>query len=191
MKQLQLTKPRLLIVTGIPASGKTSFAEHFASTFRAPFFEPSRILDLNESADSEMVLDNLLEQFLRTGKTILYETIGGTKQERLDISKYARAHGYEPLVIWVQTDPAAAKARALKRKKNARTYSDEEFVSLLHRFTSPRSGEDHVVISGMHTHASQAKAVLRRLTESGGRGAGQVNTPDARSKTRSAPRLVQ
>jgi len=39
MKSLQLDKPHAIVVIGIQGSGKTFFAEKFATTFKAPYIE--------------------------------------------------------------------------------------------------------------------------------------------------------
>ncbi|PID29187.1 hypothetical protein CR983_04265 [Candidatus Saccharibacteria bacterium] len=197
MKSLQLAKPHLLIIVGIPGSGKTAFAEYFTSVFRAPFFDPSSIARACEAtAMPDDVSDALLEQFLRSGVTCVYEAAAGTRVERKRISQLARKHGYDVLQIWVQTDPAAAKMRATRRKRGetAAAYDEETFDAKLKKFTPPRAHEPHIVISGMHTPASQSKAVLRRLVQSSGRAPQPINTP-ARPNTAQSPaparRLVQ
>lgn len=167
MKALHLAKPHILVMIGGPASGKSTFADKFADTFHAPYIDAKQFHLATGDATSALRLTyDMLEQIHKTNQTIVYEGMTGTKAERTQIAKLARKHGYEPLFVWVQTDPNIAHARATKRTRaNSRPMSDDEFDRESRRFTAPSAQEKYVVISGMHTYASQAKAVLRKLTE--------------------------
>ncbi|MBI3889304.1 hypothetical protein HY312_01855 [Candidatus Saccharibacteria bacterium] len=39
MKSLNLTKPHLIVVVGIPGAGKTYFGQQFSTTFNAPYLK--------------------------------------------------------------------------------------------------------------------------------------------------------
>ena len=194
MKALQLPKPHLLIVIGIPGSGKTTFASKFSDTFHAPFIESQLFRSLTDDrGQADALLDNMLDQVQKTNQTIIYEPTSGTRSERLELAKKARASGYEPLLIWVQTDHYAAMARATRRKRAAADQmSEEQFEQEVRRFTAPNAQEKYVVISGMHTYSTQAKAVLKKLTENNQRPA--ANTPprgDTINVQQRRPRLVR
>lgn len=162
MKSLQLSTPHCLIMVGIPGSGKTTFAERFADTFSAPFLNADT---LNAGERTHDVAVELLDQFFKTKQTIVFEGVGGARTERNSVAKLAKKHGYEPLYIWVQTDPQAAKQRVTRStQRTPAIMSEEEFDAAVKRFTTPSATEKAVVLSGMHTYASQAKAVLRRLS---------------------------
>lgn len=167
MKALHLAKPHLLVMIGGPSSGKTTFATRFAETFHAPYLDAKQFHLATGDATSALGLAyDMLDQIHKTKQTIVYEGMTGTKAERTQVAKLARQHGYEPLFIWVQTDPNITHARATKRTRaNPTPMSDEEFERETRRFTPPAEPEKHVVISGMHTYATQAKTVLRKLTE--------------------------
>lgn len=147
---------------GLPGSGKTTFAERFADTFSAPFLNAQSLQAGDAAAD---VAASLIDELLKTNQTIIYEGVAGSRAERSAIAKKAREKGYEPLLVWVQTDPAAAEQRVTKStKKTAARMSTEEFERAKKHFTPPNDSEKTVVLSGMHTYASQAKTVLRRLS---------------------------
>ncbi len=172
MKPLSLSKPHLIVMVGIPGAGKSFFAEHFASTFNAPYVSYDRIRselfnDPTHSDDENAIIgrvsDYLLDELLKTGQTVIFEGSALARTERQDIAARARSGGYEPLFVWVQTESATARQRVLKSSKGKATLSDKQFESLLGRFTAPNAAEKAIVISGKHTYASQLKIVLQRL----------------------------
>lgn len=174
MKSLSLSKPHLLVMVGVPGAGKSSFGEHFAETFKAPvinwgairaelFNEPTYSKD--EQVIIGRVADYMLDELLKTQRTIVYEGATEARSERQALTKRARAAGYEVLLIWVQTDTTAAQQRATKKKKDGVSMTPAQFEAAVKRFTQPNHTESTVVISGKHTYASQLKIVLKRLVE--------------------------
>lgn len=173
MKSLHLSKPHLLIVVGIPGSGKTFFASQFAETFNMPFIHYGAIQTMRENPLSEEetaeIAGLLFRELIKTEQTILIEGPGSSRIERTALAQQARTHGYEPLFIWVQTEPSSARTRATKgvRGSSYRPISPEVFDAEAKRFTMLHATEKYLVISGKHTYASQARMVLKRLVEPG------------------------
>lgn len=170
MKSLQLSKPHFIVVVGIPGSGKTTFADRFAETFHASFVNPRNFLThIGNSVETEVadnIADKLLDIVLPTHQTIIYESLHGTRVERVELAKRARAEGYEPLFIWMQTDLPVAKQRSIRgTRTQPAPMTDEMFEQAAKRFSPPHSSEKYLVISGMRTYASQVKPLLKRLTE--------------------------
>ena len=176
MKSLSLTIPRVLFLVGTPGAGKTYFAEKFSETFAAPFVHteairhtmtPQPTYDTTEQKTVDALTDIMLSEMLKTGKTFLYEGGLEARATRIALAKRAREAGYEPMFIWVQTEAATAKQRAVKgvRGHNNILIPLERYEQLTHKFTAPNEAEKAVVISGKHTYASQAKIVLKRLAE--------------------------
>jgi predicted kinase len=171
MKSLHLTKPHLLIVVGIPGAGKTFFAEKFAETFNAPFIHYQALqttpqTPLSEEETAELA-GMMYREIVKTGQTIIIEGPGASRVEREALGRLARQADYEHLFIWVQTEPATARTRAVRgvRGSTNHTISDEVFDAEIRRFTPLNKGERSIVISGKHTYPSQAKIVLKRLIE--------------------------
>jgi predicted kinase len=164
MKPMTLATPHLIIMVGIPGSGKSFFADHFATTFNAPYVSVASISETTDTSDevATKVADYMLVELLKTGQTIVYDGDMSSRTSRLDIARRARAKGYEPLFVWVQTESVAAKQRATK-KSNVRAISSEQFDTAIRRFTAPNAAEKVVVISGKHTYASQLKIILSRI----------------------------
>lgn len=165
MKPLTSTTPHVIIMVGIPGAGKTHFAEHFAKTFQAPIVNTRSIgqaVDLD--LDTTNIVSNLLlEELLKTNKTLIYEGPTDTKKQRAAISKKVTAAGYEPLFIWVQTESNEAKRRATKKQKGYSALTSAEFDDCIKHFQPPTVAEKVVVMSGKHTYATQLKVILKRL----------------------------
>lgn len=174
MKPLSLSKPHLIIMVGIPGSGKSFFAEHFADTFKAPIISfhslrkelfNSPTFSKNEDEIINQVANYMLDEVLKTGRTVVYEGQTDLRTDRNFIAKKSRDAGYEPLFVWVQTEPATARKRAIKPSADKTALSVEQFNAGLKRFSTPHQIEKTIVISGKHTYASQLKIVLKRLVE--------------------------
>jgi predicted kinase len=161
MKSLQLDRPHAIIVIGIQGSGKTFFAEKFAGTFNAPFVEQAKF---EQAASDENVakelMSSVLAEMLKTGRSIVIELTLASKAERAELSKVLKQASYAPLYVWVQVDTETAMVRSYKSSG----ISEDEYQNRMRRFSAPHQSERALVISGKHTFATQAKAVLRKLS---------------------------
>jgi predicted kinase len=174
MKSLSLAKPLVLVVIGHPGSGKSFFSRQFSDTFNAPRVSYDTLSHLvkplsvtNQKAGQKVIINILSEQIselLKSQKTFIVDGIGSTKTERLSLRKQANEAGYDTLLVWVQTDEATTRYRSVSRKQeDQEALSLDEYSKAVKRFTPPLANEPHVVISGKHTYATQAKVVLKKL----------------------------
>ena len=165
MKPITPASPHAIIMVGIPGSGKSTFAEHFAETFKAPIINESRIArEAHLSAkQAEAVSKTLLKELLKINSTFLFEATNLTKVKRTAIVTAVTKAGYRPLVVWVQTELNEAKRRALKPAPHGSGLQEEEFDALYQSFPAPSAQEKVIVISGKHTYATQLKVVLKHL----------------------------
>lgn len=178
MKSLSLSKPLVLIVVGLPGSGKSFFARQFSETFSAPLVSydrlrfavfPGRGFTKSEQDVIDKVAALEMDELLRTSKTFIVDGGGFTKTHRMEIRKKAQAKGYDTLLIWVQTDKNTAKYRSMKRSSRRKddqyntSLTSQQYEQLAKRFSSPSANEASVVISGKHTYATQARVVLKKL----------------------------
>lgn len=171
MKSLRLQKPHLLVVVGIPGSGKTFFASQFADTFNAPYIHYEAIQNVTEPAlpneTTAQLAGMMFQELTKTHQTLIIEGPGSSRTERVALARQAQLAGYETLFIWVQTEPVTAQQRAVQGIRGGKniTISQESFDRAMKHFTGLASTEKFVVISGKHTYATQAKAILKRLVE--------------------------
>ena len=178
MKSLNLARPQMLLVVGNPGAGKSFFARQFSETFDAPAISVDRIryelfAKQTFSADENDLVNRMASYFtdelLKTKRSFLLDGGCNARTDRARLTQEAKKAGYDVSVIWIQTDLATCRARALKRNpkrseddKFTTAMDDQTFEALVRRFTEPNR-ENYVVISGKHTYNTQAKMVLRKM----------------------------
>lgn len=174
MKSLQLEKPHAIVTIGIQGSGKTFFAEKFADTFNAPFIEQSLFVrNARDGVAAEELMSSVLTETIKTGRSIVIELAFASRNERLELASVLRKAGYVPLFVWVQVDIETA----MNRTSRALGLNHDEYRENLRRFSPAHQSERALVISGKHTFATQAKAVLKKLS-----APRQVQQPPAERK---------
>jgi predicted kinase len=161
MKSLQLDKPHAIVVVGIQGSGKTFFASKFADAFNAPFLEQS-VFDAaaRDNSTAEKLMTDMLQELLKTGSSIIVEHSLSSRVNRVELTRLLKKAGYVPLFVWVQVDLETAMTRAPRQSG----VDKQMYESQMRRFVPPHPSERPLVISGKHTFATQAKAVLRKLS---------------------------
>ncbi|HSW91116.1 MAG TPA: AAA family ATPase [Candidatus Saccharimonadales bacterium] len=166
MKSLSLSQPHVIIMVGVPGSGKSFFADKFADTFHAPLVSFDKIASIAGLEPADELMGYQLDELFKTNQSIIIDGAADSKTERLELARKARSCGYEPLLVWVQIDPAAAEQRSTRRTKDQPTprLTVEEYEWRLKRFTAPSAIEKPIVISGKHTYATQVKVVLKKLS---------------------------
>ena len=178
MKSLSLSRPLVIMVIGLPGSGKSFFSRQFAEMFGAPlvsgdFIRHSISAQSTFDTDEDALVGTLVEaqvgELLKTGKTFIIDGSVNARTMRTSIERLANSHGYGKLTIWVQTDEPTSFARSHKRseKRAGDIYNDpmdqHAFLRYRKQFTAPTRTENIVVISGKHTFATQARVVLKKL----------------------------
>lgn len=162
MKSLQLSKPHMLVVVGIPGSGKTFFGSQFSEMFGAPYVDYNHYRRVvGNVKEGTRLASHALGQLFKTKHTIMIEGPGITRSERDGLVKISRKYGYEILFIWVQTEPDTCQQRTVHAKTP--TLTEDEFIEQANAFEVLHLKEKFVVISGKHNYSSQAKVVLKKL----------------------------
>jgi predicted kinase len=178
MKSLSLSRPLVIMVIGLPGSGKSFFAGQFADMFGAPlvsadFIRHAIFPESNYTPDEDALVNALslssITELLKTRKTIVVDGGVNNRSARVAIERLATAQDYGKLTIWVQTDEPTSLARSQKR--SAKRQADalnapmdlKAFERYRKQFSVPSPTENVVVVSGKHTYATQARVVLKKL----------------------------
>ncbi len=175
---LTAQQPLLILVIGIPGSGKSHFARNFASQYKFFYVNTERYahelgakLPTTESADlAKKLALATLEQTFGSFKHMILEGPFNTLKERLEIADMAKMAGFKLLVVWVQTDLQTSQGRALNRDRrktddrHSLTLDVDSFLKVSEGFERPVVGrENFVVISGKHNFDSQGLSVIKKI----------------------------
>ncbi|MDO4612372.1 MAG: AAA family ATPase [Candidatus Saccharibacteria bacterium] len=156
------SKLRALLVFGAPCSGKTAFAEKFAKKFDLAYYDFAELKNTEKLSRKTILL--FLTLLARTRKTLVIEGGIGTEKERTEIRNILRAAGYEPALIWVQTDTATIRTRMKVRYRSV-AKAKEVYNSSIESLEAPTEAEKPIILSGKHTFETQAKHVLAGLAD--------------------------
>ncbi len=159
-KSQTLSQPRAILVFGAPASGKTTFCEKFSQQFRAPYYNLTEVAD-NLGLDRKNLL-YVLDLIARTGQNIIIEGGLNTEMDREEIKKILKDEGYNPSLIWIQTDVNTIKTRLKNRLKSV-AKAKEEYDRKISELEAPSESENPIVLSGKHTFETQLSHTLSQL----------------------------
>lgn len=178
MKDLQLTPPLLIIVMGVPGSGKTFFARQFAEQFQLPrisediirfeLFEQPQF-NQDESEIISRVTHYALAQIMKTKQTAICEGMFLELEQRRQLYELATLCGYNVLTVWPQTDAATALSRVANRDRRSAdskfsfVLDKETFKNIARTLERPVAKEPVLVISGKHSYRSQSLAALKKI----------------------------
>ena len=142
MTKLPTTKPVLIMVYGVPGSGKTHFAAELATAMGAAHVQGDRIrselfekpvYDKQENEVVNRLMEYMAEEFLSAGVNVIFDTNAGRLVQRRALRDIARKHKGQTALVWLQIDPESAFLRINRRDrrrsidKYARPYSKAEF----------------------------------------------------------------
>jgi len=176
---LSAAQPLLILVVGIPGSGKSFFARQFAENYKFFYIDSGRYeVELENlqssrediSAVAKKLVSATYDQALKSFKHIVLEGSFNTEKERTEVISRAKRASFETLVVWVQTDEEAAGYRALNRDrrraddKYSLQLSEDEFNVAKKNFQKPNPKKEvFVVVSGKHDFKSQGVVVLKKI----------------------------
>lgn len=176
---LSAAQPLLILVIGVPGSGKSFFARQFAESYKFFYIDSGRyeseLQGLHSSnkeisAVARKLVNATFEQALKSFKHIILEGSFNKVREREEILNKAKKAGFGTLVVWVQTDDQTSEYRALNRDrrraddKYSLDINQDEFNSSLKAFEKPNpKKEAFIVVSGKHDFKSQGVAALKKI----------------------------
>lgn len=156
------TKSRALLVFGAPCSGKTYFGERFAKRYNLAYYDFDKLKE--EQRMSHKMILTIIELIARTGKDFMIEGELGTEKERSEVRNLLRKMGYEPFLIWVQTDVNTIRSRMKERYKSV-SKAKEIYDTLIEQLEAPTEFEKPIILSGKHTFDTQAKHTVAGLAD--------------------------
>lgn len=169
------SKPRLIMVIGLPGSGKTYFAQNFSDEYKIPFLNINQIrhqliaeptYNKTENQLLNTVGVKLLLEIFKTNCSVIVESDFSSRVNRQAFSKLAHKHNYQPMIIWVQTDVEESEYRATTnnpQKPKDFLIDETVFAKISKTFTAPNKTENYTVISGKHPFKSQYKIILKNI----------------------------
>ena len=155
-------RPRALLIFGAPASGKTTFAEKFAKKFGLAYYNFADLMREHDFSREKILV--ILEEILKTGQTIVVEGCIDTEANRAEIRNIVRNAGYEPALIWVQTDISTIRQRLKTRYKSVSKAKDA-YDKAVAEMEAPADNEKPIILSGKHTFETQTKHVIAGLAD--------------------------
>lgn len=180
MGKLQPTKPLLILLYGMPGSGKTFFSRQLCEQVAAAHIQGDRIRDelfekptysKEENHIVASLMSYMASEFLHAGISVVFDTNSMRLSQRRALRNLAIKSGAHTVLLWIQIDPDSAFKRASRRdkRKNDDHYAQEmdpaTFRELLGGMQNPEITENYVVLSGKHVFNTQKNAVMRYLAE--------------------------
>ena len=153
-------KPRAILVFGAPCSGKSTFAEKFSKKFKLAFYDCDELVEQDGFSRENILV--ILELIMRTRQTIIIEGGLDTERDRIEIRNVLRNGGYDPALVWIQTDAATIRAR-LKSKFRSVGRAKEFYEAAIANIEAPTENEKPIILSGKHTFETQSKHVVTGL----------------------------
>lgn len=155
-------RPRALLVFGAPCSGKSTFAEKFGNKYGLAYYDFNEIQEENDF--SRQTILTIIELILKTRQTIIIEGGLDSEDDRQEMRNMLRKNGYEPALIWVQTDISTIRSR-LKAKYRSVAKAKEAFDVATAEIEAPTEFEKPIILSGKHTFETQAKHAITGLAD--------------------------
>lgn len=190
------TKPLLVLLYGMPGSGKTFFARQLCDQLQAAHLEADRIRsELFEkptyAKEENHIITSLMSymtgEFLHNGVSVVFDVNSARTAQRRLLRNLAAKYKAETVLVWFQIDPDTSFRRAVKRdkRKSDDRYSQEmtptAFRTALASMQNPEPSEPFIVISGKHVFSMQKNAFFRELRQRrlvlDAEGAEQVSKP--------------
>lgn len=156
------SKPYAILVFGAPKSGKTAFAEQFSARFNMPFINLSELHD--EYHISRKVGLILVSQIAKCKHALIVEGCLDTERQRNEMRDLLTKAGYNPRLIWIQTDLNAIKQR-MRKKYSSLDDAKKALNDSYSKIEAPADYENPLVISGKHMFQTQCRNVIRGLSE--------------------------
>jgi predicted kinase len=154
-----MKKQYLLILCGLPFSGKTTLAQSIANRYDAIFINldeinHSRGIGIKGKPMTSKLWEETYKisykntrQLLNEGKTVVYEGANFTKLLRSKVSALAKNSNVTPIIIHVDTSKEECLKRLMNNRKTNNRYDvkDKDFSLVCNNFQMPTNKEAKVL----------------------------------------------
>ena len=122
------SSPLLILVMGLPGSGKSYFSEHLAEKMNALYLSSDRVraeMKLMGKYDEESKqkvydrLEELAREALQNGEAVLVDATFHKKKRRVQFAALARETGARLKIIRIEADEALIRERLQKARKES------------------------------------------------------------------------
>lgn len=180
MGKIVPTKPILVLLYGMPGSGKTFFARQLSEQLQVAHLQADRIRSElfqkpSYSKEENTVIASLMAymtgEFLHNGVSVIYDVNSARTAHRRVLRNLANKYKAETIQVWLQIDPDTAFNRAIKRDRRtaddhyAQEMTPAIFRQALTEMQNPDMTEKYVVVSGKHVFNMQKNAFYRELRQ--------------------------
>lgn len=180
MGKIVPTKPILVLLYGMPGSGKTFFARQLSEQLQVAHLQADRIRSElfqkpSYSKEENTVIASLMAymtgEFLHNGVSVIYDVNNARTANRRVLRNLANKYKAETIQVWLQIDPDTAFNRAIKRDRRtaddhyAQEMTPAIFRQALTEMQNPDMTEKYVVVSGKHVFNMQKNAFYRELRQ--------------------------
>jgi predicted kinase len=179
MQKNKLSKQLLIMLYGLPGSGKSFFSRQTSELLGMPIISSDRIrYELFEkpsySKEEQQIVFNLmtmmLEEYAKVGMSAIFDVSMNRAQDRKSLREFTKKQGMTSMLVWIQADSETCYARAKHRdgrKADDKFSADmsRDLFDAIEKQMQPPQNEDAIVISGKHLYDSQRNVFLRKLRE--------------------------
>ena len=181
MNKVVSASPIVVVLVGLPGSGKSFFATQFANSLDYPLVSEDKIRWMlfanhthndSENAIVKQIANTMISELFKTKKTFLLDGGYNSRTYRATLAAQAKKAGYKIVTVVVQTDMPTTKQRSVKRNtqkpvdRHKQPLDSREFTLQTKKYQAPlHNDKTVVVISGKHTYTTQARTVLKKILE--------------------------
>ena len=180
-------RPLLVMLLGVPGSGKTYFSQQLAARLRGvrlnsdamrlSIFGSLEIMDkLYNSGDRRQLnaytfgaMDHVTDQLLAAGISVIYDAIHTKRADRLKQEAAAKKHGALPILLRVTVPRDVAVRRVVERPAagDARQFTPQKAEEVIRHFEdtteAPDAGEVVIDINGELPFEQQFQSFQEQL----------------------------